>query len=310
MKTAAATFLLVGILAAHQAYGEAVSVQPLTRVDCSRAAMAWDESVNVCGANSRDLSGQPLTRLDCVKAGMKWNDSANVCGTTPAAVTILKPDARDDSSQPLARNQCEMAGLRWNDQANVCGEPAGAATQVATGPAASTVLINIDKTRQRMTVLVDGAERYAWPVSTGLLGYSTPSGVYTASSMNEMWYSKEWDDAPMPHAVFFTKEGHAIHGTNEVKRLGSPASHGCVRISPKNAATLYSLVAKSGLEHTQIELVGITPGGEGKVASSARSKPRGEGKVASSAGSKPRYRAESYVQPQRRGGLFRRLFRR
>ncbi|MGI8852189.1 MAG: L,D-transpeptidase [Methyloceanibacter sp.] len=138
-----------------------------------------------------DLSGQPLTRLDCVKAGMKWNDSANVCGTTPAVVTILKPDARDESSQPLARNQCEMAGLRWNDQANVCGEPAGAATQVATGPAASTVLINIDKTRQRMTVLVDGAERYAWPVSTGLLGYSTPSGVYTASSMNEMWYSKE-----------------------------------------------------------------------------------------------------------------------
>jgi hypothetical protein len=119
MKTAAATFLLVGILAAHQAYGEAVSVQPLTRVDCSRAAMAWDESANVCGANSRDLSGQPLTRLDCVEAGMQWNDSANVCGTTPAAVTILKPDARDDSSQPLARNQCEMAGLRWNYQANV-----------------------------------------------------------------------------------------------------------------------------------------------------------------------------------------------
>jgi hypothetical protein len=146
MKTAAATFLLVGILAAHQAYGEAVSVQPLTRVDCSRAAMAWDESANVCGANSRDLSGQPLTRLDCVKAGMKWNDSANVCGTTPAAVTILKPDARDESSQPLARNQCEMAGLRWNDQANVCGEPAGAATQVATSPAAPTVLISIDKT--------------------------------------------------------------------------------------------------------------------------------------------------------------------
>jgi lipoprotein-anchoring transpeptidase ErfK/SrfK len=82
-------------------------------------------------------------------------------------------------------------------------------------------------------IVVDGTQRYDWPVSTGLPGYSTPSGTYTASSMNEIWYSKQWDDAPMPHAVFFTKEGHAIHGTNEVQRLGKTASHGCVRLSPK-----------------------------------------------------------------------------
>jgi hypothetical protein len=306
MKSLAPIFLIAGILAAHEAFGEAVSDQPLTRVDCFKAAMEWDESANVCGANSRGFSGQPLTRLICIEAGMRWNESANVCGATLAAETILKPEASDESGQPLARSQCEMAGLRWNDQANVCGD-AGVATQVATVPAASTVLINIDKTRQWMTVFVDGAERYAWPVSTGVRGYSTPSGAYTASSMNEMWYSKEWDDAPMPHAVFFTKEGHAIHGTNEVKRLGKPASHGCVRLSPKNAATLYSLVAENGLEHAQIELVGVTPGGESKVASSARRKPRG-GKVASTARSKPRYRIQSYDPPQRRGGLFRRLF--
>jgi hypothetical protein len=311
MNALALNFLIVAILAVHPAYGADISFQPLTRADCSRAEMAWDESANACGANSAgDFSGQPLTRLDCVEEGMQWNDSANVCGTIQAAETIFKPEAPDDSSQPLARNHCEMAGLSWNDQANVCGE-SGATTQdttSASSQAASPVLINIDKARQRMVVFVDGAEQYNWPVSTGLRGYSTPSGSYTASSMNEMWYSKEWDDAPMPHAVFFTKEGHAIHGTNEVKRLGRPASHGCVRISPKNAATLYSLVAKNGLEQTQIELVGITPGGEGKLASSARSKPGGGGKVASSARSKPRYRAESYVQPQRRGGLFRRLF--
>jgi hypothetical protein len=122
--------------------------------------------------------------------------------------------------------------------------------------------------------------------------------------MNEMWYSKEWDDAPMPHAVFFTKDGHAIHGTNEVKRLGKPASHGCVRLSPKNAATLYSLVAKNGLEHTQIELIGVTPGGESKVASTGP-KPKG-GKIASSARSKAQI--EPSEPPQKRGGLFRRLF--
>ena len=87
------------------------------------------------------------------------------------------------------------------------------------------VLINIDKSKQRMTVFLDGVEKYVWPVSTGLAGYSTPSGTYTATSMNEIWYSKEWDNAPMPHSIFFRKDGYAIHGTYEVKNLGRPASH-------------------------------------------------------------------------------------
>ena len=78
----------------------------------------------------------------------------------------------------------------------------------------------------------------------------------------------------MPHAVFFTREGHAIHGTNEVKRLGNPASHGCVRLSPQNAEMLFELVEETGLENTQIVLAGLTPGGEGRWASSAQSKPR------------------------------------
>ena len=270
MKSLAATFLLVGILAG-QAHAEDVSVQPLTRAECSGASMMWDESANVC---SGDLSGQPLARLDCI-----------------------------------------AAGKQWNDQANVCGE--GAVTQAATTPG-SIVLVNIDKARQRMIVFVDGAEHYNWPVSTGLRGYSTPSGNYAASSLHEMWYSKEWDDAPMPHAVFFTKDGHAIHGTKEVKRLGKPASHGCVRLSPKNAAILYSLVAKNGLEHTQIELLGVTPGGESREASLARTKSRGEGnvsarsisrgKVASPAKFEPRDDAESNDQPQRQGRRLRRLF--
>ena len=125
-----------------------------------------------------------------------------------------------------------------------------------------------------MTVLVNGEEKYDWPVSTGKRGYSTPSGMYTATSMNEIWYSKEWDNAPMPHAIFFMKDGHAIHGSYEVKYLGKPASHGCVRLAPKNATILYDLVKKTGLEHTQVVLTGETPGGEsnaGKIASSARS---------------------------------------
>ena len=91
------------------------------------------------------------------------------------------------------------------------------------------VLINIDKSKQKMTVFLDGAEKYVWPVSTGQAGYSTPSGNYTATSMNEIWYSKEWDNAPMPHSIFFRKDGYAIHGTYEAKYLGKPASHVALR---------------------------------------------------------------------------------
>ena len=87
------------------------------------------------------------------------------------------------------------------------------------------IRIGIDKSKQKMTVFLDGVEKYVWPVSTGQAGYSTPSGTYTATSMNEIWYSKEWDNAPMPHSIFFRKDGYAIHGTYEVKNLGRPASH-------------------------------------------------------------------------------------
>jgi lipoprotein-anchoring transpeptidase ErfK/SrfK len=305
VKLLALTFLIIGNLVANQAYADDVSSQPLTPVDCDKAEMAWDENANVCIANSEEVSSQPLTRSDRDRAGMSWNDDAHVCGSEfQAAATMLKSEETETLSQPLTRGECDIAGMPWNDKANVCGEKSeGSATQAAskeTNPAASTVLINIDKTSQRMTVFLDGEERYDWPVSTGRAGYSTPSGTFTPTSMNEIWYSKQWDNSPMPHSIFFMKDGHAIHGSHEVKNLGKPASHGCVRISPQNAATLYALIAKNGLKNTQVVLGGLTPGGEGKVARSAKS-PRSF---------KPgnNYYAESDAQPQRRGGFFRRLF--
>jgi L,D-transpeptidase catalytic domain len=144
---------------------------------------------------------------------------------------------------------------------------------------AGSVLVNIDKTNQQMTVSLDGVETYEWPVSTGRAGYSTPSGTFTATSMNKIWYSKQWDNAPMPHAIFFIKDGHAIHGSFDLKNLGRPASHGCVRISPKNAATLYALVKENGLENTRVVVAGVSPGGEYNDAEDETS-PRGEYKVA------------------------------
>ena len=79
----------------------------------------------------------------------------------------------------------------------------------------------------------------------------------------------------MPHSIFFMKDGHAIHGSLDVKNLGKPVSHGCVRISPKNAATLYALVKENGLENTQVAVTGVSPGGEYNVARGQTS-PRGD----------------------------------
>lgn len=129
----------------------------------------------------------------------------------------------------------------------------------ASAAAEAAVLINVDKSAQQMTVSVDGAERYTWPVSTGRSGYSTPSGNFTAFRMEEDHRSKEWDDAPMPHSIFFTQEGHAIHGSLETRKLGTPASHGCVRISPANATTLFNLVKAEGLLKTKVVITGSEP---------------------------------------------------
>jgi hypothetical protein len=127
---------------------------------------------------------------------------------------------------------------------------------VAIGAAQANVSITVDKSAQQMTVAVDGVERYHWPVSTGIPSYETPNGSFRTFRMEEDHYSKEFDDAPMPHSIFFTKIGHAIHGTDSEGRLGNPASHGCVRLSRANASTLYELVQRQGVLNTTVTLTG------------------------------------------------------
>jgi hypothetical protein len=126
----------------------------------------------------------------------------------------------------------------------------------ATGAAQAKVSITIDKNAQLMTVAVDGVERYQWPVSTGIPSRETPNGSFRTFRMEEDHYSKEFDDAPMPHSIFFTKIGHAIHGTDSESRLGTPASHGCVRLSRAHASTLYALVEQEGVLNTTVTLTG------------------------------------------------------
>jgi lipoprotein-anchoring transpeptidase ErfK/SrfK len=127
---------------------------------------------------------------------------------------------------------------------------------VPTSSASAAVLVTIDKSTQRMTVEVDNTLRWIWPVSTGQLGHDTPNGRYTAFRMEADHFSKEWDDAPMPHSIFFSPKGHAIHGYLNTRRIGSPASHGCVRLEPANAARLYAVVEKEGLPNTKVVITG------------------------------------------------------
>jgi L,D-transpeptidase catalytic domain len=122
--------------------------------------------------------------------------------------------------------------------------------------AQAKVDITVDQSSQMMTVSVDGVQRYHWPVSTGIPSRATPDGSFRAFRMEASHFSKEFDDAPMPHSIFFTKVGHAIHGTDSEGRLGTPASHGCVRLSKANAATLYALVQQQGVLNTTVSLTG------------------------------------------------------
>ncbi|MBO0719081.1 MAG: L,D-transpeptidase family protein [Rhizobiales bacterium] len=152
-------------------------------------------------------------------------------------------------------------------QASVCHWLAASLLGAVLGasraaPASANILITIDKGAQQMSVAVDGAQRYVWPVSTGRPGYDTPSGNYKPNRMDADHYSQEWDNAPMPHAIFFDLDGHAIHGFFDVKHLGRAVSHGCVRLSPDHAQTLFNLVKTDGMSETKVVVAGRTPGGD------------------------------------------------
>ena len=119
--------------------------------------------------------------------------------------------------------------------------------------AASSVSVSIDLSSQRMRVSVGGKQRYTWPVSTARPGYRTPTGSYHPIRLERTWYSTIYDNAPMPYSIFF-RGGYAIHGTTEVRNLGRPVSHGCVRLAPGNARALFNLVLKYGRANTLITI--------------------------------------------------------
>ena len=125
---------------------------------------------------------------------------------------------------------------------------------LATTGASAGVVARIDISEQTMTVMEDGNVLYSWAVSTARKGYRTPRGNFRPIRMHKMWYSHKYDNSPMPYSIFF-RGGFAIHGTEYVRSLGRPASHGCVRLHPDNARILFNLVRSRGAGNTKIVLV-------------------------------------------------------
>jgi lipoprotein-anchoring transpeptidase ErfK/SrfK len=123
-------------------------------------------------------------------------------------------------------------------------------------PAAASILVTVDKSAQRLSVAIDGSVRYQWPVSTARWGYSTPNGSYRPERLARTWFSRKYDWSPMPYSIFFDG-GYAIHGSYEITHLGRPASHGCIRLHPQNAAILFALV-KEHMHETSILVTGQT----------------------------------------------------
>ena len=118
-------------------------------------------------------------------------------------------------------------------------------------PADAGVLVRVDRATQTMDVSVDGSHLYTWKVSTARRGYRTPTGVFHPQRMAVRWFSRIYYNSPMPHSIFFDG-GFAIHGSYAISRLGGPASHGCIRLHPRDAATLFDLVERAGMRNTTI----------------------------------------------------------
>jgi len=144
------------------------------------------------------------------------------------------------------------------------------------------IVVTVDKSAQRLTVEIDGATRYDWPVSTARWGYLTPNGSYRPERLERKWFSRKYDWSPMPYSIFFDG-GYAIHGSYEISHLGRPASHGCIRLHPQNAAILFALV-KEHMRDTQIVVAGEAPAARSGGRGEAR---RGRGDFKNIFGSTP-----------------------
>ena len=183
----------------------------------------------------------------------------------PASATVA-PNAGDSAQAPKDAAAAEPTPASTPEPAAAPAPPA------PPPPPPITLVLNTDLGAQRLTVIENGKAKYVWPISSGRRGFATPMGTFRPQWASRMWYSRQYEYAPMPHAVFFHR-GTAFHGTGAVGLLGRPASHGCVRLAPGNAAQLFKLVHRHGYAQTKVV---VHSGSRGRAPAVARRGARAE----------------------------------
>lgn len=198
------------------------------------------------------------------------------------------PSAEAASSVPAGPRAPDVLGVSYPTAAppDLIAPPAPAAP-LPPPPPAITLELKTDLSAQRLTVLENGAVKHVWPISSGRPGYATQTGTFKPQWASRMWYSRQYEYAPMPHAVFFNR-GTAFHATGATGMLGRPASHGCVRLAPAHAKLLFNIVHKHGFPHTKVVVHGGPRKGAPAVARGAKgdqvaARKRGNARVTRSA---------------------------
>ncbi len=181
--------------------------------------------------------------------------SAPQAATGTPAANFVSTGASTEAAAPPSSSESTPAAATADPAAATSAPVEAAAPAEPPPPPEPTLVININLSTQRMTISEDGAAKYTWPISSAAPGYSTPTGTFKPSWMTKMWYSRQYDMSPMPHSIFFSG-GTAIHATQAIRYLGRPASHGCVRLAPSNAATLFKMVSRHGKSMTKIVVHG------------------------------------------------------
>jgi lipoprotein-anchoring transpeptidase ErfK/SrfK len=176
----------------------------------------------------------------------------------PSVSAFAEPSETPANAAPAATTETQSGTTTYFGNAKETKDAAAAVNkEVVVKPRLlpPTLTASVDLSRQTMTVSINGEPRYRWAISSGTSQFATPTGNFYPQWTSRMWYSKKYDNAPMPNAVFING-GVAVHGTEYVSRLGSPASHGCIRLAPKNAQTFYNLVQRHGLMATRVSVRG------------------------------------------------------
>ena len=130
------------------------------------------------------------------------------------------------------------------------------------------LFIQIDKSRQILYLYLLGELKDSFRVSTGKgEEYDTPAmELHPEGPVLTKYTSRKFPGGNysglgnMPYAVFL-KNGYAIHGTTpgNYSKLGTRASHGCIRLHPDNAKVFNALVKTIGLRQTWISVKDSLP---------------------------------------------------